>query len=212
MDKVIFGLISLLLAAATYHFWNKVDGLEKALEDEKQKNQIRISNATLSEVSRFEFLDVQNDFSYLLDKKYGSGAKHERVTALYGWTYQFSFGFDLSSGWDWCPEVVDEKLGIVEVAVPDVVQTNSNAPAPEPVKVFNGAYWDDHKTAVSEEVSEYAHKKVKEMADAYLNNPTTVSSVQRSLSKHLQSVMNAAHSNANPISEVRLKSGSACSA
>jgi len=218
MDRLIIGLVALIFAGGSYHFWEKSDKLEQEksnaiseLKQEREKSKIKIGSTTLSDVTKFTFLEVTNEFSYIFDKSLGKLAKADKILALYEWDYTFSFGFDLKSQWNWCPKVIDQKMGIVQVNAPDITQTNSNKPAPSRTKVFNGAYWDDHKIEVEKLVHKYANKKTLEIAENYISKPSTKESVKRALSKHLQTIMNSAYPESNPISEVKIIFSLECS-
>ena len=187
-----------------------IQELSLTLENEKEKNRIKISKTMLSSVSKFTFLEVKSSFSYLYDDNIGSGVKYEKVTALFEWEYVFSFGFDVPKDWDWCPKIVDGENGVVSVNAPPVTQTNSNLPAPSKTKVLNGAYWDAHEVEIENTVKQLAQERIKEVAESYLENATTQQSVRDSLSNHLKTIMNAGHSNSNPIRTVKVIFGKTC--
>lgn len=219
MERVIYLLIAIILAGGSYHFWDKSDQLERdnnlikeKLSNEIEKHKIKISKTNLSQVTKFTFLEVTNEFQYLYEKTLGKWLTKDKVGVLYQWDYTFSFGFDLTKepNWNWCPTLISNEPGVIQVNAPGIVQTNVNSPSPKPVRVFNDAYWDEHQVRISNEVNEHANEKVKEVASIYLKNPTTISSVTKALGAHLQQVMNSAYEDSNPIREVRVVFSDIC--
>ena len=209
MDRVIYILISLLLAFGTYHFWDRSKKIndqkvqvEQALAEEKQKSEIKINNSTFAEVTKFTFLEITNEFLYFYEDKIGV----KNIKAIYEWDYTFSFGFDLSKhdGWDWRPKIIDEELGIVQITAPKIVQTNANIPSPVLKHLILKPRTKEHHKEAARKVLEYATKKMEDMANSYLSKETTTISIKKALGSHLQNVMNSTHANSNPISEVRV--------
>jgi len=204
--------IAVLLVGSNVFLWDKWVTSKQAkndavaqLQDEKNKNKVRVSNSMLSSVSKFTFAEITGEYHYFLDKTFGKLLARDKIKSMYEWSYTFNFGFNVPDHWNWCPKVVDETLGVVAVNAPKISQTNSNPPAPRSMQVFRGANWNKHEVEADAFVTEYARQDMEERAQAYLKNDTIVKSVRLSLGAHLQNAMNANLDGAKPVSKVEVK-------
>lgn len=212
MGKYIVGIAVIIgLSISTYHFWSVANQKEKALSLEIEKNKIQVSNTMLSDVTILEFLHISSDFTYYYERKFKSGLLSDNVQAIYNWSYTFTYGFDLTGmEWDWCPKVIDEEKGIVQINAPEITQTNTNAPSPTVTKSFKKPASSDNIKKVSDEIMAIAQEKMKDIAKAHLSEPTTRTSLTNALSKHIHGIFNSLHGDNRPISEVVVNYGNTC--
>lgn len=207
MDRVILGLIAIVLAVLSFFLWSQNSRLQEDISEEIEKGKISITSTLLSEATEFTFMKVTNQFVYYMDKTgdvIGHGAKKSaRWKALYKWKYPFHFGFKVDEGWDWCIKV-DEQAGVVTLNAPKINQLNTSNAAPEVEQIFNAGI-KSTQVAAQKWMQELANSEVTQAANVYLANETVQSSVKKSLAAFFQEILNDAHENTNPISKVIVK-------
>ena len=204
MDRIILVLTVAALAVLSFFLWSENSQLQDDISEEIEKGKISISSTILSETTEFTFMKVTNQYVYYMNKKgkdIGYGAKKSaRWKALYKWEYPFHFGFKVDEGWNWCIKVDDEE-GIVTLNAPKIKQLNTSDASPELVEIFNSGF-KSTQVAAHKWMQDLSNKKIKQTAEAYLENKTVQSSVRKSLAAFFQEILNDAHKGSNPISKV----------
>ena len=219
--SLILGIVTLASLFGAYVSYDKYtdekEELRKTndmLKQEKEKNKIGVVKSLPAKAMVFTFLEVNSQFHYLYKRDLKShyvGLLKDHVKYLYEGEYTFQFGYDLSnSEWNWCP-VVNEIEGTVQVNMPIIVQTNPNPVGKyEIVDEIDKADSEENRLLAQKEVQENIIAKLDLMAQTYLENNITKSSIKNSLSEFLRDIMNAGYSNKNPIKKVILNTTAEC--
>lgn len=201
MDRVVLVVVAIALSVFSYSLWDKNGKLQEDLAHEVEKGKISIDSSMLTKATEFTFMKVTNKFTYYMDED-DIGPLKGKWRAIYHWDYPFNFGYKIKDQWKWCIHV-DQDKGEVTLNAPKVVQLNASSASPVAEKIFNGGM-KPTQTAAQQWMVDLANSKMKEVADAYLDNSTVKESVKNSLASFFQDILNDAQPG-NPVRKVIVK-------
>lgn len=182
----------------------------------EQMRKVSSSDGILQDALTFEFATVKTDLVFRHEKTYdkpsgGVGLLNDKIDIIYKAEYTFTFGYDLQS-WAWCPKVLSEQEGIIQVNTPPIVWTNTNlSPSLQVVAALDGIYYTDLTDDIAADTAIIITEKIKEKAANYLQDPKMRKSIETALQGFLINTMNDAHPNSNPVSKVVLNYSAECS-
>ncbi len=199
MDRIVLGVVAILLAVFSYSLWDKNNDLKDEVKRATEVAEISINSTMLSKATEFTFMKVKNQFTYHMDEE-DIGPRKGDWEAIYSWEYPFNFGYKIKSDWNWCIHI-DQDKSIVSINAPKIEQLNKSDASPRVGKIFNGGVRAT-QVAAQEWMVDLANEKMKKTADAYLNNETVQDSVKRSLASFFRGILNDAREGERPINEV----------
>ncbi|MFA0570861.1 hypothetical protein [Vibrio gallaecicus] len=199
MERLILVVAIILLAGASSWLWFENHNLNKQVEDEIEKSKISVSATMLSKATEFTFMKVTANYTYHMKQK-DLGPRKGNWEAIYTWDYPFNFGYKIEDEWNWCIKVNEEER-TVSINAPQIKQLNESAASPKVEAIFNGGVRST-QIAAQEWIVVLANKKVKEAAEAYLDNQTVKESVKQALASFFRGILNDARKGMKPINEV----------
>ncbi len=199
MDRIVLGIVAILLAVFSYSLWDKNNDLKEEVKRAVDIGEISINATMLSKATEFTFMKVKNQFTYHMNEK-NVGPKKGNWEAICSWEYQFNFGYKIEDKWNWCIDV-DQIKGTVSINAPLIEQLNKSDASPKAGKIFNGGI-KVTQVAAQEWMIDLANEKMKKTAEAYLGNETIQDSVKKSLASFFRGILNDARVGERPINEV----------
>lgn len=188
MDRIVAWVAVVVLAIASFFFYQKAGDAASKAEEAKSKYDImmktKVDAGLLVKARQLTFAKIEDSFSKIAHDS-GMGW---RADIEYVWVYPYNFGFDVPENWNWNLKEVEP--GVVSLDVPPLKQLNFSPVAPKERTKINGAN-GTHLSKMIAKVTADAETMVKDREKYYLDNGTIQDTAKLGMAAFIMDILNA---------------------